>query len=92
MPTKEELEQAIKNLEEQEPTYETCAKLNVYHQLHDRYYKGWFRSGYNSESEFMASIEDTDIDTLLATFDELMDCLVLINPKLYNTVLVKLRG
>ena len=43
-------------------------------------------------SEFLDAIANTDIDTLLATVDELMDCLALINPKLYNTVLAKLRG
>ena len=92
MPSKEELEQAIASLETQEPTYETCLKLSVYYQLYDRYYKGGFRSGYNSDSEFMASITNTDIDTLLSTIDELMDCLALINPRLYSKVLVQLRG
>lgn len=92
MPTKDELAQAINNLEAQEPTYETCLKLVVYHQLMDRYYKGGFRTSYSRDSEFMDAIKNTDIDTLLATVDELMDCLALINPKLYNTVLAKLRG
>lgn len=92
MPTKDELAQAINSLEAQEPTYETCLKLVVYHQLYDRYYKGGFITDYASDTEFMDAISNTDIDTLLATIDELMECLALINPKLYNTVLAKLRG
>ena len=91
MPTKEELTQAIQNLEAQDPTYETCSKLNVYHSLLERYYGNTPKGiTYNSDSEFMKVAGRADINNLYACFDELMDCLNLVNPKLYTSVLIKL--
>lgn len=90
MPTKEELEQAIHNLENMEPCYEVCQKLVIYHKLHDMYYGGRITT-YSSDSEFMQASEDTEIDKLYSVFDELMECLKLINPKLYDSVILKLK-
>ena len=93
MPTKEDLLQAIENLENQTPSFDTCCKLNTYYSLLDRYY-GNTPAGvtYNSDSEFMQAAGQTDINTLYAVIDELMECLALVNPKLYNGVIVKMRG
>ena len=93
MPTKEELEQAIANLEALEPSYDTCSKLNVYYSLLERYY-GNTPAGvtYNSDSEFMKAAGQADINVLYETIDELMECLALVNAKLYQGVLIKLRG
>ncbi len=93
MPTKEDLQQAITSLEAQEPTFDTCSKLNVYYSLLERYYGNTPKGvTYNSDSEFMKCAGKSDINTLYATIDELMDCIVLVNPKLYEGVLAKLRG
>lgn len=91
MPTKEELMQAIDNLEVQEPTFDTCHKLYVYNSLLDRYY-GNTPTGvlYNSDSEFMKVAGHSDINKLYEVVDELMECLALVNPKLYNGVIAKL--
>jgi len=91
MPTKDELLQAINNLERQDASLETCQKLAIYHQIYDIYYGGR-KIVYNSDSEFMKATENTDLDVLYSVFDELMDCLKLINPKLYDSVLVKLKN
>lgn len=91
MPTKEELQQAIEQIEAQDATLETCQKLAVYHYLYDRCYNK-IQSHYNSESEFMDAVAGINIDDLLAIIDELMECVSVINPKLYNSVLEKIRG
>lgn len=91
MPTEDELLKAIKSLEAGETSFEVCHKLAVYYYLYDKYYNR-IQTKYASDSEFMEAIIDIDIDTLLATVDELMDCVAVINPKLYQNVLDKLRG
>ena len=47
---------------------------------------------YNSDSEFMKVAGHADINKLYEVVDELMECLALVNPKLYNGVLAKLGG
>lgn len=45
---------------------------------------------YDSESEFAQIIKGKDMHQILATFDELMDTLNVINPRLYNGVIARL--
>lgn len=90
MPTKEELEQAIYNLENAEASYEVCLKLAVYHSIMDIYYKDSPRIKYTSDTEFMDASKDVGLDELFSIMDELMECLKLINPRLYNSVITKL--
>lgn len=93
MPTREELQQAIASLEAQEPSYDTCNKLNVYYSLLDRYYGNTPKGiTYTSDSEFMKCVGQADPNRLYEVIDELMDCLVLVNSNLYNGVISKLRG
>ena len=89
MPTEEELLNAIDNLRLQAPSYDTCQKLVVYNELLDRYYNNV--SSYNSGSEFMEAIDGRPWDGLLPLLDELMDCLMVINPKLYQSFMEKLK-
>lgn len=89
MPTREELEEAIANLERMEPSYEVCQKIVIYNSLLDRYYNKVF--GYTSNSEFMHAAEGTEWNKLLPLLDELMDCLILVNPKLYESFMEKLK-
>ena len=91
MPTREELQQAIELLESQAATFETCQKLAVYHYLYDKCYNK-IQSHYTSDSEFMDAVADVGIDDLLAVIDELMECVSVINPKLYDSVLEKIRA
>ena len=88
MPTRDELEEAISNLEKMEPSYEVCQKLVIYNALLDRYYNKV--SGYKSDSEFMRAAEGIEWNRMLPLLDELMDCLLLVNPKLYQSFMAKL--
>lgn len=102
MPTKEDLQQAIETLENQEASFETCHKLAAYNYLLEKYYgklcempENFYRkirTDYTSDSEFMTLALDTSTDDLLTVMDELMGCVAVINPKLYNSVLDKLRA
>lgn len=97
MLTKRELLNAIKELEESTPTYERCKKLVIYHILYDYMYgepKNEIREekvvGSYGESEFMRAIEGKEMRDVMGVMDELMSTLNILNPKLYQGVLVKL--
>lgn len=91
MPTEEDLLQAIDKLESEQANFEICQKLAVYYYLYDKYYNR-IRTTYNSDSEFMSVVAGTSTDHLLAVMDELMECVAVINPKLYTSVLEKLEA
>lgn len=97
MLTKRELLNAIKELEESTPTYEKCKKLVTFYTLYDYMYgepKNEIREekvvGSYGESEFMRAIEGKDMRDVMGVMDELMSTLNILNPKLYQGVLVKL--
>lgn len=91
MPTKEDLQQAIEKLEETETSFEVCQKLATYYFLYDKYYNR-IHPNYMSDSEFMEAVANISLDNLLAIMDELMDCIAVINPKIYDGVLDKIRA
>ncbi len=97
MLTKRELLNAIKELEDATPTYERCKKLVTYYTLLDYMYgepKTEKREeqvvGSYGESEFLNTITGRESRQVWAVLDELMSTLSIINPKLYQGVLVKL--
>lgn len=97
MLTKRELLNAIKELEESTPTYEKCKKLVTFYTLYDYMYgepKNEIGEekvvGSYGESEFMNTIKGKDTAKVWEVMDELMSTLYVLNPKLYQGVLVKL--
>jgi arginyl-tRNA--protein-N-Asp/Glu arginylyltransferase len=90
MPTKEDLQQAIEKLEDTETSFEVCQKLATYYFLYDKYYNR-IHPNYMSDSKFMEAVADISLDSLLEVMDELMECVAVINPKLHDSVLNKLR-
>lgn len=97
MLTKRELLNAIKELEESTPTYEKCKRLVTFYQLYDYMYGEPKREertervvGAYGESEFMKVIAGKDIREVMGVMDELMSTLNVLNPNLYQGVLVKL--
>lgn len=97
MLTKRELLDAIKELEESTPTYEKCKKLVTFYTLYDYMYgepKTEERVekvvGAYGESEFMRVIEGKELRYVMGVMDELMSTLNVLNPNLYQGVLVKL--
>lgn len=97
MLTKRELLNAIKELEESTPTYEKCKKLVTFYTLYDYMYgepKDEIREekvvGSYGESEFLNTIKGRDPQRVWDVMDELMSTLAILNPNLYQGVLVKL--
>ena len=102
MPTKEELLEAIDKYRKEEPTYQNCVKIATFTWLLDRFYgsgpamDGYSRkqaqNGYQSDSEFMQLVEKSDSDHLFAVLDELFDTIRVLNPRLYNSAIRKLKN
>lgn len=97
MLTKRELLNAIKELEDATPTYERCKKLVTFYTLYDYMYGEPKKEesmekvvGAYGQSEFMKTIEAMEIRQVLGVMDELMSTLKVLNPNLYQGVLVKL--
>ena len=97
MLTKRELLKAIKELEESTPTYEKCKKLVTFYTLYDYMY-GEPKTEERVEkvvkaygdSEFMKVVNKQDPEKVWEVMDELMSTLKILNPNLYQGVLVKL--
>jgi hypothetical protein len=51
-----------------------------------------FSYGYTSESEFGKAIEGIDTNEIIKLMDELMDAVKVMNPRLYEAVMRKIRG
>ncbi len=97
MLTKRELLNAIKELEDSTPTYEKCKKLVTFYTLYDYMYAEPKNEtveekvvGAYGESEFMSVIKGMSCDKVWEVMDELMSTLKVLNPNLYEGVLVKL--
>lgn len=87
MPTKEELEDAIYKYEHTPVSYHNCQSLAMFYYLYDRLYGD---SGHKiPEEEFRYSIGQ---EKFWEVFDELLEALQVLNPKLYQSVIQKLEG
>ena len=85
------------------PNSNTCIKLAAYYTILDhitenkvgqRRYEPVsysYDSSYSSTSEFSNLIHRKDKNDVLAVMDELMDALRVLNPKLYESVIKKLK-
>lgn len=98
MPTESELIEAIKECESKESSYDNCVKLAIFYQLLDRYYpkkkeinKKSFDSEKNKDS-IADIIYKSDYDKIINLFIEVMKCLKVINPKLYESIAFKLKN
>lgn len=97
MLTKRELLNAIKELEDSATSYEKCKKLVTFYTLYDYMYgepktepKVEQVVGAYGESEFMNVIKGMPCNKVWEVMDELMSTLKVLNPNLYEGVLVKL--
>ena len=103
MITETDLRAAIAECQgERNPNANTCIKLAAYYTILDaiqdktpEYHQGY--SGavaphrIDSESEFAQIVNSMDIGTVLDVMDELMDALSVVNRRLYDSVIRKLR-
>lgn len=96
MISKSELENAIKEYEDAPNTYSNCEKLVTFYTLYDKLYGERIPVGeevvsYRGKSEFAENVGGTDPAKAWAVMDELMDALSVLNPKLYQSALEKVK-
>lgn len=51
-----------------------------------------YQTGYSGDTEFASIVSGKRPEGVYAVFEELMDTLSVLSPKLYNAVLIKLKG
>lgn len=97
-----ELYEAIGELEDCEnPTFQTCQKLATFYTIKNELFRDKENAtegvriqkivGNFGNSRFLRAIEGLDIDRVLGVVDELMETLSVINPRLYDGVMRKLK-
>ena len=87
---RKDLEIAVKELERSEPTYQTCSKLADLYIILDHLRKEpglYYDSG--SSTDFMKAVAGKDVGKVLGVMDELMEAVQVLNPKLYNNVMMR---
>lgn len=98
----DELYEAIGDLEACEnPTFQTCQKLATFYTIKNELYgekKNEIKSSQPrniinnyGDSKFLNAINGVNIEKVLDVIDELMETLSVINPRLYDGVMRKLK-
>lgn len=104
MITKTDLEAAIAEcLGKRDPDSRTCIMLAAFYTIKREMFGEEKQPEYSyapapvrntvqidSESEFAKAVNGMDADTLFPVMDELMETLAVIQPRLYNAVMMKL--
>lgn len=96
--TKEELEKEIFEYEQSKPNYENCKVLALLYTIHDHKYGNENLSraekivSSHGDSEFLTEISGLDSSKVWKIMDELMQTLELVQPKLHETVMLKIRS
>lgn len=92
MPSKEELLDAIKEIQKKEPTYSNCEKLATFYTLLRYLYseeEGQSRDAFpaSNGSEFRKAIAGKDIGKVVDVLDEHMKVVMTLFPKEYKAVI-----
>lgn len=92
MPSKEELLDAIKEIQSKEPTYSNCEKLATFYTLLRYLYseeQGQSRDAFpaSNGSEFREAIAGKDIGKVVDVLDEHMKVVMTLFPKEYKAVI-----
>lgn len=97
MLTRRELENAIRKCEDSQTSYQNCEKLATFYVIYDHLYGDKTPNyteeviGSHGESDFLESINGKDASTVWAVMNELMDTLFVVNPRLYDNVMKKVK-
>ena len=93
MITKRELLEAIAECEEEPPSFTSIKKLASLYTVYDHLYgkEPEEKPHTATHSEFLQVAEEKDRGAVLEVFDELMQSLKVIYPKVYESVMRKVR-
>lgn len=104
MINEKELKEAIAECQgDRNPNANTCIKLASYYTILDHitekteasgysYPEYSYSNGYSSDTEFSRITQEMDSYEVMEVMDELMDTLMVVNPRLYASVIRKLKG
>lgn len=104
MLSKSELLNAIDELEDSAPTFANCQKMATFYTLLNSMYRSGNDSerkveivheeviGDHGDSDFLRMIDGMDSHETWTTMDELMETIRVLQPKLYDSVMRRLRG
>lgn len=101
MVTKKEIDCAIRECEDAPSSYQNCAKLATFYTIRDHMYEDpVIEHSYDApqlvdnygDSEFLQSIEGRDPAEMWQIMDELMEAVYVTNPRLYESVMRKVKG
>lgn len=97
---KNELLDAIDELEMSPATYQNCEKLATFYSLYDHLY-GDKRPmvetvretviDIHGDSDFLKAVEGADADRIFKILDELMESVKLLQPRLYEATMTELK-
>lgn len=97
MLTKRELLEAVKECEESPSNYHDCEKLATFYTIYDHLYPDTSIEqieeatvGNYGDSEFLTEVSGCDSRQAWGVIDELMNTLKVMQPRLYNAIIVKL--
>ncbi len=98
--TKNQLLEAIDELEMSQATYQNCEKLATFYSIYDHLYGERIPAQETSreviisshgESEFLRAIEGQESSKVWEVIDELLETIKALNPRLYQATLQELR-
>ncbi len=91
MVSRKDLEIAVEELQKSQPTYQVCAKLADLYIILDHLKPDQKYQEKGPGSEFMLAARGKDIGKVLELMDELMETTQILNPRLYETVIMRLK-
>lgn len=103
MLTKSELLKAIDELEDASPTFQNCQKMATFYTLLNAIYRSNEPSqqiesvreeviSEHGDSDFLRLVEGMDSREAWSIMDELMETIRVLQPRLYDSVMRRLRG
>lgn len=85
MITRRDLEIAVENLLQSEPTYQTCARLADLYIILDHLKDPLSRI----ETDFLKAVSGKNVDNVFDVMNELMDATQVLNPRLYEATMMR---
>ena len=96
MLTKQELEDAIYDIEDAPSNYSNCEKLAMLYTIYDHLYEGGYAElsaetviGDYGDSEFLKAVRNRPAYDVWLVIDELVTTLEVVNPRLYDAFMRK---
>lgn len=87
-----EIEKTIIDLEARDTTFATIERLAWLYTVKDHYKKiDTFTTGELGEDEFMKACSNVPLEPLMAIISEHMNCIKLVYPKEYASIMAKIR-